>query len=402
MALTNIHEFVDDEIITAEDLNSIGESVNAEIINGGIESSSLVWPLIAQGDLDMNGYGIEGMSSFFGEFHVNTSQTLAEAITLVNSAGGGTIIIDDNTSSQSVASDRLITASNVSIIGASGEAVITVSSGASLYGIKVVGNYFRLEGCRITGGASGKPALIITDVESGNISNNTFVACEGPCILTEGGTEGMATTRISDNVFAYCEEEGIIVDTLLSSTISNNNFINVKGNAIELGSATGVFCLDVTISGNTFRKCGNGSEAGIFMYSPGLVTSNLGQITISGNVIDMSLGGKSLDLGKFTNCTLAGNTLQDPCTINLQRSTISGNAFNSTSAIDTTVGIFTGNNFRGAVTSAGTGTNNLFNGNYFEADFTVDSWIMSFVGNIMASTVTVTNDPAVVGLNWGY
>ena len=35
MALTNIHEFVDDEIITHDDLNSIGEAVSSELTGGG-------------------------------------------------------------------------------------------------------------------------------------------------------------------------------------------------------------------------------------------------------------------------------------------------------------------------------------------------------------------------------
>jgi len=398
MALTNIHEFVDDEIITHDDLNSIGEAVSSELTGGGIGAGSLVWPLVCQGDIDMNGYSITGISAFFEVYHVNASQTLAVAVAAVNSANGGTIVIDDF--SAATASDLLVTANNVTIMGTSGKSLITMGASSSNYGIGIQGSNFRLIGVQVTGGKTGIPAINVHSSLGAEFKGNTFSAHTGPCITFTGSSNLTYGARVTNNSFSYCEEEGIIASNLLTSTIANNTFANMGSHNIELGGDTDYLCQDLTISGNTMRAS---SGDGIFAEKTGTAVTAFGQITISGNAIDTGAGQNAINIGSYLNCTIVGNTLQDEAVINIVRGTVTGNTFNSVTALGSTVGIFTGNNFRGAATISG-GSANIYTGNVFEQAVEIDATEVSmFTSNLCIGGCTTTATvPDIVGLNWGY
>jgi len=396
MPLLNIHVFVDDEVPAAEDFNSIGESVSAEIAGGNIAASSLVWPLVAQGDIDMNGYSITNIAGFFEQYHVNDSFTLQEAIAEVNSAGGGTIVIDPE--SVPVASNELITANNVSILGSSGRSILTISGTATLYGIKCTGSNFRMTGVQITGGTTLIPCIVVNDNQGAAFDNNTFSAILGPGISFSGSGEQTANARVINNFFAFCSEQAILALNLVNSVVDGNTFDSVDGNNIELGGDADTACHEVVISNNSF----SGGDAPCIYSDRSTTSSSFGQLSITGNVMDVT-AGNCMELGSYINSAITGNTILDPATIAVQRSTITGNTFNSTLEIDTTASMFCGNSFRGAVTRV-SGTANTINSNIFEAAVEIDAaWISTFVGNTCIAGVTVTaTDPDVVGLNWGF
>ena len=398
MALDTIHVFADAEVVTHTNLNSIGEGVSGEIGSGNISASSLVWPLVALGNLDMNGYSVINNAETDGVLHVNSTQTLATAVAAVNSAPGGTIMLESGF--EASASDLIVSADNVTIMANSPDTIINVPAGITSYGISFTGGNCKIKGVKFTGGVTGKPLINVTNIYNFGLDGCTFLNNAGPSVTVGAGGSPAYLPSFRNCIFTGASESSIYLYDADMFEISGCQFLNNSGHDIQLasdeangGTANGVIINNLFKGGHSYCIYGDytGSIGGTRAY-----------INVIGNVFQNDTVA-AIDVAGYYSCNFAGNQFMDDVILTLHRATISGNSFNSTSTHECLGTLFTGNYFHGTITFPKTYASNVYTGNWFAqaAEISGDD-VISFVGNVGANSFTLdTTEPAVFGLNWG-
>jgi len=250
MGLETVHSWADGEVIEADDLNSIKAGVSQELLSGSIPASKLVWPLIAQGNIDLNGYSLKNFSSFLGAIHVNDEKTLATAI--AEAGNGSVIVIDTGTVNPIAMSNITISGKNhISIIG-NGSATITVGNAVTDAGLTIASDCsnITIHGINFTGGTVAKPAILIAGASKTRILNCSFETYVGLTVSTS------VSTAIDSAVFG-CKFDAcstaINIYASKFSTFSSNSFSNCTVGIHLPGDTEGEFAYNY-VDNNVFRN----------------------------------------------------------------------------------------------------------------------------------------------------
>lgn len=394
--LTNIHEFVDAEVITHDDLNSIGESVSQEIGGtGNISSTSIAWPIVAQGHINMNGYSILNLGTLLGAIHVNDEKTLAQAISEASS--GDVIIIDPAPSATASASDILINAkNNLTIMGYGRSSVVAVDTGVSGYGICVLNSCSRvtISGIRFINGTAGKPTLYIPGG-----AEHQVVGCH----LNVAGTGlqvGSASTAaigitVSRNVFDTCTTGLEILGSTYGS-FESNKFTGCTQYDIKLPGTSDYEFHHNTISNNVMHDGAYGIYGNYATSSAATRGSNV----IANNAM-YSHSSAGISLVGFTNDVIHGNITDSAVVLGGYYEAFSENSVGGSFTLSADYAKLTGNSFSNVITP-NSPTHAMVRGNTFTNGVTLYSWMDIFSDNVItAGTVTISSYPTVYGLNYG-
>ena len=332
----------DNEKPTADQLNELLEELIV-LFNGGLPASAMTWPMVAEGALDMAGHPILNAASLGGAIRVNEDQTLLQAVTAVNSAGGGVILVDANYTANTSTSPLVITADNVSILGygrsSNIHCVDLVAPGVS---IKVTGNNFVMRDIGVTCATS--------------ITNMTeMISLEGVVgYLVDGvhfDTPQVAGLKLGTG--AAISHNGMV--TRVSGEDAVASFISIGGIRLatiaqcvfdEAGTTAIVLpvtdtCTQLSISSNIFLSSGGASaiEGG-----PTVVNGSLASLTISGNIISCG-SNLALDAGLFQQYTISGNTIQGNVAYAGTKSSLTGNVLIGDIEVDEADAAIVSNNY---------------------------------------------------------
>lgn len=397
MPLNNIKVWSDGEVITHDDLNSIGEAVSQTLSGGSIAPTQLAWPFVAQGDIDMNGYTIRNLESLSGVIHVNDEKTLLTAINAATS--GSVIVVDPAASAVATAADIEISGkSNLTIIGYGTSVEVAVGSGVTNYGLKVANNCngVHIVNLRFTGGTTGKPAVYI---EGG--SDNKCYSCkyDTPIGLLIGSLSTVPSGFVLDkSVFDGCDI-GVKVNAVITSDLSGNTF-DTCTLGMKLPDTTDGAAFSLTnIKDNKFDGCTDGIQG---LYT-GSASVNWGQSEISGNKF-VSVSGKGLDVLGYYQMVIDNNVSQAAVAVGGNQCAIADNVFYGTTALTITDCIVKDNVLWGAVSNVSSGTGNSFDDNRVQAAFTLSgTWIKNMRDNEFVGGITYSAYPTgVYGGNTGY
>lgn len=307
MPLLNIPLFADDEKPNADKFNALRDAI-VQAFSGNIGSADLSWPMVASGTLDMNNNQIINVAALSGETHVNESKSLVEAVSDVNTAGGGTIVIDPGFTAETTAAGVIITANNVHIRGGGSSSQITISDGTAI-GIKVSGGNCSIADLRINLPTS--PSTVTTAVQfdggaavtNGSVRGVTFSG--GTIVgLKIGGTNSANSIRVSDCYFSAVGT-GILLENAFSCTITGTAFRGTTTAQIALGSATSSACKHISIVGNVFHMTTAAAGPCIMSGLSALDASHT-DVTISGCAIYNTIASP-LALDFIANCAVSGN-----------------------------------------------------------------------------------------------
>ncbi len=395
MGLNNVHVWSDGETITHDDLNSISNGVAEALGSGGlVGGGGISWPLVAQGNIDMNGYGILNADLAYGVKHVNVDNPLQTVLT--NAISGDVIMLDPGNTTTITAKDIQVSGkSHITIVGFGESTSVSVATDCATAGIIVdtLCTDIVFSGIHFIAGTTGKPAIAMAD---GN--RNKAVACTfgTPYGVVVGTTSSISLCGVDDCLFDACTV-GLVVNGAEDSSFSNNRFNNCATAAIFPGDGDNSFSqcniLDNIVSGNS-------SGVGFVGSWTGTQDVTRGQCTFSGNKMS-GLSGKSIDLSGYYENIYSNNIVGTDSTIEGKECVIEGNISHSTVAFDLEDCKVCNNIFEGAVTGSGSG--NTVNGNTMVAAFTIDTWIDVFIGNTLLGTVTETAKPTgSYGLNVGW
>jgi hypothetical protein len=201
MAIVNLPEFEDQEILTATKMNAFVATLNSKF-DAGFDAGDLIWPLDAQGNINMGDYAINGATKIFSVVNASQYTTLDDAVTAAGS--GGCVFIPPNTTI-AVSGSTTWTASNLTIMGCGPSSVIqftgTPADGQMLKalnaGSEIAG--FTLMNLTLDGNSkgTGQAGLVLSQVSDVRIQNVTFEDFTGVALrLTNSGTEGAECDRV--------------------------------------------------------------------------------------------------------------------------------------------------------------------------------------------------------------
>ncbi len=364
MAITNIPTFTDGEIPSAAKLNQLGTAVTTKF-SGAVTGSDMVWPLVVQGNIDMNSsYTLTNLRTLWSVVNVNEYDNFSDAVAALPASGGcllippgTTVTIDGETVSKAFCVLGCGKTSVVKITSAasSGYMIRTAAdlegvdfvnvtldgnaaTGSGQDGIQIrkssqvnivncwfknwsgdplyVGNDgtggnnsagVRVHGCHFEGG-SGRH-LFLEDVDGLDVSGCTF---ENPTTICIEGTPTdanakMRSIRIHDNEFSACSQ---FVDIKGASATANDlwRLVSVYDNDGLTSSGDGITVGDTTAIVKSVRVCGNtlegvGGDGIVVLAQNGRVSDNEAP-GCTGDGLDMT---DSQDLTvKDNNFSLAG------------------------------------------------------------------------------------------------
>jgi len=189
--------------LTSTTWNAAMAEIEARL--AAIGGSSIAWPLVAGGNLDMDRlYTIISMRNLWGVINASEYPTLNDAVTAANGqTGGGIVYIPTNTGIEAWAQGTsvVITASNVLIVGAGpGSSTIAITSGAGPFitntGTLANISIFNLSISTALGTAS--TAVSMKRVDRFQMGNVKFTGINGPSlVLTHDGTPGNSCSNVT-------------------------------------------------------------------------------------------------------------------------------------------------------------------------------------------------------------
>jgi len=319
--LDGVSSRTDGETPTAAELNELLEEL-VVLFNGGLPSSVLTWPMVAQGSIDMNTHSLVNVGSIGGVTTVNADRTLKQAVDLVNTAGGGIIAIDSDFVAETETTPIVVTADGVTIMGHGNSSVIhCVDLAASGVSIQVTGDNFMMRDVKVTCASSvaNLTHLVHIDGVSGYaVDNMVFDTPKKPALKLGGATASydgnISRVRGNDAATSFIE-----VSHTRRSSISQCVFTEAGTAAITLPS--GNLCIYTTISNNVVLNTGGGAAID---GGPTVGGGNFSELTVSNNILSCGTSD-ALDAGYFTNFTVTGNVIYGDVTYNGQNSVFSGN-----------------------------------------------------------------------------
>lgn len=225
MPISNIPTFVTDEIPSAAKLNQLGTALTTKF-SGGVTGSDLVWPLVAQGAIDMNSqHTFTNLRTLWNVVNVDEYDTFSDAEAALP-ATGGTLFIPAGTT---VTTDGNTLTDEVCILGCGKASVLKLTTSASsgylirtatdLAGVDIVN--VTIDGNAATG--SGQDGIQIRKCSQVNIVNCWFKNFSGDALsIGNDGTGGNASQHVrvigchfeggSGNHIELNDVDGLVID----------------------------------------------------------------------------------------------------------------------------------------------------------------------------------------------
>jgi len=345
MGLNSIHTWVDDEVITHQDLNSIKDGVDQELGGGSgtITPSMMTWPLVAQGDIDLNGNDIFNFGSFLGVVHANDETPLSGLFASI--ADGTVIVLDPGVSNAHSVSDiSLVNKHNITIIGFGDSTPVAVGTSCSVAGLSIDSacTGIHISNMRFTGGTSGKPAVLLNGSDNAEINECSFYTDIG----VQVGTSGSAAydCMVSRCKFDGCTT-GIDIRSSRDSSLDHNVF---DGCTAGISLATSGVAMNFNnFEANLFDNC---VQAIVGNYASA-ASANWGYNSYENNKV-YNCSSNALNITGYYRDTVTTNTTEDPVNIGGTECTFSNNIFGSTMNLTATDCIFDNNRVCGAAALA--------------------------------------------------
>ena len=365
--IDNIAKFFDDETLSEEKMNALRTALIQELTTG-IGAESLAWPLVAEGNLDMNNHDIVNVGSFAGVIQVNSTQSLATAVALVNSQGYGTILIDPGFTAVTTASGLEITADDVIIAGAHVNSII--SADGSAHGLLLSGENTMIQGISFVGTA---PVAIISNNTSNIIENCLFLGVGGIQIGLAGNSA--AYNKVHNNGIFCSGPSGLDLMSFSNGEFNSNSILLTATNGLALRlNSGGTYHFGSCISNNNIMSIGTGGVGLIADSAISNPTTFSKKLSILGNYVYGQ--SKSVHIGNIGSYSFLGNTCEGDAHIESDSGTVTGNDFedvfiygstNVNFSSNSTEDLTVGNN--GASDDAT--TNTMCNSNNIAGDFVV-------------------------------
>lgn len=312
MALSGSPTFAYKEILTYNKLNDWAGTVETKF-DGNIQAADISWPLVAQGNLDMNGNSIVGVSSLFNIYVVVDGFTFAQAVAAVNTDGGGVIYIPSGTTV--TVEDVDITTGDVMIRGGGPDSIIKLGASVTDYGISFASSSdnILIADLTIDGNSQGAHGFQIapsSNIQVRNVWGKSLAASHGIFSF-----QGSGDTVCSNVIVSSCRFSGnyisLDLDGMDKMLVTGCLFTEGKGIDVFYSDATAARpCRDISFSGCTFWNTDadcigltNGAAAGATRTN----------ISISGcNFRGDSSGGEAIVLSLFRSISLSGNNIYLP------------------------------------------------------------------------------------------
>ena len=403
--LNNVPDFKAGTTPTAEAFNALRNAV-INLFAGQIPSDAMIWPFVAEGDIDMDGYSLLNSATIDNTITVNDVYSLSDAVSKVNDNHGGTILIDSGVTASISAEGLVVTADNVLIVG--NDAAITVDANAP-YGLRIVGNNFKINGPKILQEVEGNLPFVF-EVLGDNASFKNMVFGGGDTIFFQIGSGTFTPTNtIIDRILLDTPVAGAIFAELTAAEIIViNNVHMASGASAVMLSLTGISGVNkatvtnVSMTGGTATTlldsppiAGGSNSAwhmkNIYVYeitpepfSPGSVHYSLFEDIHFEVGVDLVLCGNANRFVSVRN--LGGTTLWDYA---LQTSAF-GCYLVGAMTWDTSVGlcVLESSRVTGDVGYMATGEMRLFAGNYVSGDLSGMPNVTAYHSNVVAGTET--------------
>lgn len=305
MAIDNVPDFYPREKPTAEKFNLLRDALLQQFF-GGIVSSNIQWPLVAQGVLDMNNNDIINIGSLNNIIHVNSAKSLTEAVDEANTSGGNSVIVvDPSFQATSSGAGVEVTVPNVTIMG-HGPASTILADGAA-YGVKAgpgaVG--FQLRNIKVEGDTAATAVLV--EANNAVVSSVAFqtnqVALEiGSSINTADGA-----------VVAFCTSDNADYPLKITSATNGlfigNSLLDYEQYGVHLSSA-GSYLQDLWFI-NNHVAARTTAAYGAGVYYDGISTNvNKKSVHFRNNkIVAKGAGQEAFKMEYITNWTMDGDRI---------------------------------------------------------------------------------------------
>jgi len=261
MAISNIPTFADGEILTAAKLNQLGTAVDTKF-SGAITGADMAWPLVAQGNIDMNNsYTFTNLRTLWGVVNIDEYDTFADAVSALPSAGGclfvppgTTIDLDGETISKSF---MIMGCGRTSVLrttlNASTGFMIRTAAGVS--DVEIIN--CTLDGRSATG--TSEDGLQLRQVSKALLHGVWFKNFKKDALFI--GNDGTAGNESTDVKVLGCHFEGgdddqIFIDDVDGLVIAGCTFDNPTDICIEGTPDTVASKMrSIKIYGNEFKNC---------------------------------------------------------------------------------------------------------------------------------------------------
>jgi hypothetical protein len=302
MAISNIPTFSDGELLTASKLNQLGSAISTKF-SGAVSGADLVWPLVAQGNIDLNSsYSLTNLRTLWSVVNVAEYDTVADAIAALPSAGGclfvppGTVTTDGNE----------LDTSDVLVLGTGRGSILKLTASAtSGYLMRTTAGLNNISFASLTidgNGAtgSGQDGIQVRDVDGVVFSNVYFKNFSGEhLVLTHSGTQGNPCENVQ---IIGCHFEGgsgdhVLMDDVDGVQIIGCNFENPTTKCINgTPSTTASYMRSILVQGCT---CSDANNSIYIVGGSGTASDNWRLVRILGNEI-VSDAGVAITCGTTT------------------------------------------------------------------------------------------------------
>lgn len=199
MSITGIPQFADGEIPSAAKLNQLGDAITNKF-GGAVTPGDMTWPFVVQGNIDFDQtYGIVGLRTFWNIINAAEYDSLDDAITAAEDAGGTCVLIPPDTT---ITADGVnVDTSGITIMGCGKTSILKLTSGSSSGYLLRTGagslSNISIESLQLDGQSTGAAQIgvIVRKVDAFTmrdvwVKNFTGVGVQ----LTNDGTDGNACT----------------------------------------------------------------------------------------------------------------------------------------------------------------------------------------------------------------
>lgn len=202
MAITGIPIFKDGEIPPAAKLNQLGDAITTKF-SGAVSPSDMTWPFVVEGNIDFDRtYGIIGLRTFWNIINADEYDSLDDAVTAAEDAGGTCILIPPDTTITADGVD--IDTSGIVIVGCGKTSILKLTSGSTSGYLLRTGagslTDIAIENLTMDGQSTGsaQAGIIVRRVDSFQMRNVWVKNFTGVGVtLTNDGTDGNACTDAS-------------------------------------------------------------------------------------------------------------------------------------------------------------------------------------------------------------
>lgn len=237
--------FSDTELLTYEKLNSFADAVNARF-TAGISTSDLVWPLVAEDNLNMSAYDIIGGYQIWDVGNADNFDSLADAFTGVST--NGVVFVPPNTTVTTPGNQAIGGTGVSALVGAGPKSSLQLSAGsvsmlvASSAGTGLYVANLTLDGNSQTT-ADGLDITSYTDVVIENVKFKNFdgkaislTSCVNVtirnCVFDSNDIDVYATECgnlfMSDNLHYACNEDAIQIDAAGAASVCHVHATNIE------------------------------------------------------------------------------------------------------------------------------------------------------------------------------